>query len=167
MKPRGRQDPRTPVAIRIHARFAGRIRRARLEGATARALSVEKQRGAPASRRAVGAMLKSVDPGLTVYITTDSEIRLLNRKFHATNAVTDVLSFPSNDPDYLGDIVISFERARAQARLANWSIAEEVDLLAVHGVLHLLGYDDVTPQKRARMWKRQQDILGELPAIGE
>jgi ssRNA-specific RNase YbeY (16S rRNA maturation enzyme) len=54
---------------------------------------------------------------LTVYITTDSEIRLLNRKFHATNSATDVLSFPSYDSAYLGDIVIS-RRPRAGRALA-------------------------------------------------
>lgn len=92
---------------------------------------------------------------------------MLNRKFHATNSTTDVLSFPSNELEYLGDIVISYDRARVQARKAKWRIADELDLLVVHGVLHLLGYDDVTPRQRAHMWRRQEKILGKQTAIGK
>ena len=43
-----------------------------------------------------------------------------------------------------------------------WRIADELDLLAVRGILHLLGYDDLTPRRRAKMWKRQQEILGRI-----
>ena len=100
------------------------------------------------------------DVAVTIYITTDAEIRKLNRQFHATDAPTDVLSFPTYIEDYLGDVVISYDRAKAQAHDARWRIADELDLLAVHGVLHLLGFDDVTPRKRAKMWKRQEEILG-------
>lgn len=109
-------------------------------------------------RRAMNMEKLKVD--LTVYITTDSEIRLLNRKFHAMNAPTDVLSFPSYDRTYLGDIVLSYDRARVQARAVGWRIADELDLLALHGLLHLAGYDDAKPRARARMWKRQEEILG-------
>lgn len=96
----------------------------------------------------------------TLYITTDSEIRWLNRKFHSTNSPTDVLSFPSNDRSYFGDIVISYDRARVQARQACWHVTDELELLAVHGLLHLAGYDDAKPRARARMWKKQEEILG-------
>ncbi len=60
---------------------------------------------------------------------------------------------------YLGDVVISYARARVQARAAGWRIADELELLAVHGILHLLGYDDRSPRARKRMWKRQIEIL--------
>lgn len=130
------------IEIRVHKKFSSQVQRARLKRAASRALNAEKHPG-----------------DISIYVATDSEIRLLNRKFHGTNAVTDVLSFPSNDPDYLGDVVASYDRARVQARQAHWRIAEELDLLIVHGVLHLLGYDDLTPRKRARMWKRQEEIL--------
>lgn len=133
------------IEIRVHKKFSARANRARLKRTASRVLKAEKNRG-----------------DVSIYVATDSEIRLLNRKFHATNAVTDVLSFPSNDPDYLGDIVISYERARVQARRAHWNIAEELDLLAAHGVLHLLGYDDLTPRQRTKMWKRQKEILGKV-----
>ncbi len=154
------------VEIRVHAKFSSRVNRARLTRAARRALRAERAR---------------VD--VTIYVTTDAEIRALNRKFHATNATTDVLAFPAGSvprsgaqwrkrgtplrsvPDfkpYIGDVVISYDRARAQARAARWRIADELDLLAVHGILHLLGYDDLAPRKRAQMWQRQEEILGRI-----
>jgi probable rRNA maturation factor len=131
------------IEIRVHRKFSSRVNRALLRRLMRRAMSTEKQR-------------KEV----SVYITTDAEIRLFNRKFHATNAPTDVLSFPSRDLAYLGDIVISYDRARAQARVAGWRIANELSLLAIHGLLHLAGYDDSNPRERVAMWKRQEKILG-------
>ena len=133
------------IEIRVHRKLSSRVNRVRLKRAASRALNAEKERGR-----------------VSIYVAPDSEIRQLNRKFHATDAPTDVLSFPSNDPDYLGDIVISYDRARIQAREAKWRIADELDLLAVHGALHLLGYDDTTPRKRAAMWKQQERILGKV-----
>lgn len=131
------------IEIRALRKFASRVPRARLKRVARRALRAE-----------------NVDTVLTIYITNDSEIRALNRKFHASNAPTDVLSFPAGADDYLGDVVISYERARVQARAAGWPIVNELELLAVHGILHLLGYDDRTPRARKRMWKRQEEILG-------
>lgn len=138
------------VEIRVHASFSSRVNRARLARAARRTLRAER-----------------ADAALTIYVTTDAEIRALNRKFHATNAATDVLSFPmeqgADKPrPYIGDVVLSYERARVQARVARWRIADELDLLAVHGILHLLGYDDLTPRQRAKMWKRQEEILGRV-----
>ncbi len=139
--------------VRVQARFSSRVDRARLTRAARRTLRSEQTRAA-----------------LTVYVTTDAEIRALNVKFHAARNATDVLSFPMEQtPDkrrpYIGDVVISYDRARAQAKAAGWRIADELDLLAVHGILHLLGYDDQTPRPRARMWKRQQEILGRIAGV--
>lgn len=138
------------VEVRVHARFSSSVNRPRLTRAARRTLRLEHARAA-----------------LTIYVTTDAEIRTLNLKFHAVRAATDVLSFPmEQDTDsprpYIGDVVISYDRARAQAKAAGWRIADELDLLAVHGILHLLGHDDLKPRPRARMWKRQQDILGQI-----
>ncbi len=118
------------------------MRPARLRRAVERTLRAEHARAAPA-----------------IYITDDAEMRSLNRRFHATNTSTDVLSFSAAGADYLGDVVISYERAQAQARAAGWRIADELELLAVHGTLHLLGYDDLRPRPRKTMWKRQEEIL--------
>ena len=130
------------VEIRAHPKFSSRIDRLRLKRIVQKTVRGEKT---PAS--------------LTIYITTDAEMHKLNRAFHGTDAPTDVLSFPIDDG---GDIAISYDTAKRQARDAGWRIADEIDLLAVHGILHLLGYDDVTPRKRARMWKRQREILGRV-----
>ena len=138
------------VEVRVQSRFSSRVDRARLKRIARRTLQREQARAA-----------------LTLYVTSDAEIRALNLKFHAAPAATDVLSFPmeqSRDKPrpYIGDVVISYDRARAHAKVAGWRIADELDLLAVHGILHLLGYDDLTPRPRARMWKRQQEILGPI-----
>jgi probable rRNA maturation factor len=97
---------------------------------------------------------------LSIAIVNDREIRRLNKKFHASEATTDVLSFPSDETNYAGDIVISYDTARRNAQRVGWRTREELKLLVVHGVLHLFGYDDTTPRPRARMWKRQAEILG-------
>ncbi len=97
---------------------------------------------------------------LAVVIVGDRSIRSYNRRFHQVDAPTDVLSFPSGEKEYIGDIIISFEMARRNARTAGWRTADELKLLVVHGILHLLGYSDETPRKRSRMWKRQAEILG-------
>ena len=144
------------VDIRVKPRFSSRVARARLTCIARKTLHAEK-----------------VNAALTIYITDDVEIRKLNRAFHGTDAPTDVLAFPLQIEErsmgerlvkrpYIGDIIISYERAHIQARMAGWCIADELDLLAVHGILHLLSYDDRTPRKRAKMWKRQAEILGRV-----
>jgi probable rRNA maturation factor len=62
----------------------------------------------------------------------------------------------------LGDVIISFPRAKAQAAEAGNELSAELQLLVVHGVLHLLGYDDQAPPERARMWRAQQIVLDDL-----
>jgi probable rRNA maturation factor len=74
-------------------------------------------------------------------LTGDGEMRRLQRAYRKKNAVTDVLSFPAAAPHWLGDLAISYDRARAQARARGHTIQEEVSILMLHGVLHLLGMD--------------------------
>ncbi len=104
---------------------------------------------------------------LTIRLTDDAELCALNRQYRATDAPTDVLSFggegyrdgqPSNignAPAYLGDIAISMERCAVQAKRYSHPIEDELALLVIHGVLHLLGYDHHTPARRRRMWQAQ------------
>jgi probable rRNA maturation factor len=94
----------------------------------------------------LGAWLSSVAPAVargavTVAVVSDARIRALNHRYRRRLRVTDVLSFPSGDPGYLGDIVIAAGVARRQARQAGHSIQTELRVLALHGLLHLLGYD--------------------------
>ena len=101
----------------------------------------------PAGVRAPGlaGWLQSVAPGrargtITVAVVPDGRVRELNRRFRRKNSATDVLSFPAGSGD-LGDIVIATGVARRQAKEAGHSLQTELRVLALHGLLHLLGYD--------------------------
>jgi probable rRNA maturation factor len=99
-------------------------------------------------------------------ITGDAELRRLNRDFRGKDYATDVLSFPSEprpsgSGQFLGDIAISLSRARAQAREYQHSLEQEVQILMLHGVLHLLGHDHETDSgAMARAEKRWRIKLG-------
>ena len=98
-------------------------------------------------------------------ITTDAELRRLNREFRGKDRTTDVLSFPAAEvpsgPKRLGDLAISLPRARAQAREFGHAAEQEIQILMLHGVLHLLGMDHETDEGRmARAEKRWRARLG-------
>jgi probable rRNA maturation factor len=108
--------------------------------------------------------------GVTLVITDDEGIRELNRDFLGRDTPTDVLAFSAQEtgegfvtaPEagtYLGDVIVSYPRAVAQAEEYGHSVAEELSLLIVHGVLHLLGYDHATEEEKASMWALQEAIL--------
>ena len=123
-----------------------------------------------AARTALAQQSAPAPSELTLMIAGDGELRTLNREFLGHDRPTDVLSFPSREPDpasgrlYLGDIAISFPRARAGAERGGHLVKAELQLLVVHGVLHLLGHDHAKPAEKARMWAAQAAILGELMA---
>lgn len=110
----------------------------------------------------------SVEAGLTLVLTDDAQLHQLNRDYLGIDAPTDVLAFPAGDTDpdtgqiYLGDVIISVPRAVEQAAEHNHSPAAELLLLAVHGTLHLLGYDHAEETERRRMWAAQDAILAGL-----
>jgi probable rRNA maturation factor len=109
---------------------------------------------------------------LAVVVTDDGVLHELNLRHRGVDAPTDVLAFPNEtcgpfvdapgQARYLGDVVISFHRAQVQAAEAGHDTQVELQLLVVHGVLHLLGYDDVTEEQRARMWAAQTEVLHAL-----
>ena len=78
---------------------------------------------------------------VVIAVVTDRRIRELNRQYRQKNVPTDVLSFPADEPGQLGDIVIAQGVARRQASFARHSLSIEFRVLALHGLLHLLGYD--------------------------
>ena len=78
---------------------------------------------------------------LSLLITDDETIHSLNKQYRQQDKPTDVLSFPSDEAGYLGDVVISSGVAVRQAHAAGHSVAVELRVLALHGLLHLLGYD--------------------------
>lgn len=122
-------------------------------------------------REAAAATLdqEEVDPtaGLSVVLTGNDEIQRLNRDFRGVDKPTDVLSFPADSgvPDmeeYLGDVLISLPVAWQQAAAGHHHPLDELSLLAVHGVLHLLGYDHAEPEEKLEMWNRQNGVLVKL-----
>jgi len=145
------------VDIQTAPRFAGKVDAELLRRITAAALRREGVEG---------------EVALSVVITDDEAVRELNRQFRDVDAPTDVLAFGSGkegdfvtapgEPVYLGDVVISYPLAVAQAEEYGHSIERELALLAVHGVLHLLGYDHVDEAEKTEMWTRQNEILESL-----
>src|SRR3990172_6242652 len=111
---------------------------------------------------------ESLDVDLSIVLTDDTRLHKLNRDFLGIDAPTDVLSFPASETDpetgapYLGDILISVPRAQAQAEAAGHALEAEVQLLVVHGVLHLLRHDHAQAEDKARMWEAQAEILAGL-----
>ena len=120
--------------------------------------------------RAALAVLQAaeVQGDASIVLTDDEQLKALNTQYLDVQAPTDVLSFPSGeiDPDsqelYLGDVIISLPRAALQAAAGGHSLEDELSLLAVHGMLHLLGYDHAEDDKKALMWSKQADILARL-----
>jgi len=115
---------------------------------------------------------QSTDGDLTIVLTDDAQLRELNRDYLDIDAPTDVLSFPASETDpetarrYLGDILVSVQRAEEQARAAGHALEAEVQLLVVHGTLHLLGYDHAEADDKARMWKAQAEVLERIGLSG-
>jgi probable rRNA maturation factor len=115
----------------------------------------------------------SLDSDLTIVLTDNERIQGLNRDYLGIDTPTDVLSFPASETDgsqidpetgspYLGDILISLPYAAKSAARAGHPFEAEVQLLVVHGVLHLLGHDHAKVREKARMWKAQAEILESL-----
>jgi probable rRNA maturation factor len=110
----------------------------------------------------------SLDSELSIILTNDARLHELNLNYLGVDAPTDVLSFPASETDpetgarYLGDILISMPRAQEQANTAGHPLESEVQLLVVHGVLHLLGHDHAEAEEKSRMWKAQAEILASL-----
>jgi probable rRNA maturation factor len=108
------------------------------------------------------------DADMTIVLTDDEQLQELNRDYLGIDAPTDVLSFPAAEADpetgvpYLGDILISIPRARQQAESAGHSVEAEVQLLVVHGTLHLLGHDHAEAEEKTRMWKAQAEVMSKL-----
>jgi probable rRNA maturation factor len=135
----------------------------------------QRQRRVPVSlarlRRAVDRALAAVGrPAgvVEVRVVADAEIRGLNLAWRGIRRRTDVLAFPLETPGaatpLVGQIVISADAAARQARRLRVPLALELDLLATHGTLHLVGWDDRDPVEADLMHRRERDILRHAPA---
>jgi probable rRNA maturation factor len=107
---------------------------------------------------------------ISLILTSDQELEGLNAAYRKINAPTDVLSFLADEIDpesgirYLGDIVISLDQVKKQSEELGDSEKNILILLAIHGLLHLLGYDHDTNLEKDKMWKEQSKYLAEFKA---
>jgi probable rRNA maturation factor len=130
----------------------------------------------------VGAWLRRAAPGraagtMGLVLASDSAVRRLNRRFAGADRATDVLSFPSDargparvarPGSYLGDVVVATGVSRRQARAAGHGWATELRILALHGLLHLLGYDHATDRgEMARLERALRRRAGVAEALIE
>ncbi len=120
------------------------------------------------------ASIENIEPETEVSVTfvTNEAIQDINREYRGKDQPTDVISFALEEqgegeievtfegmPRILGDIIISTDRAKEQAEEYNHSFERELGFLAVHGFLHLLGYDHMEPEDEKVMFAKQDDIL--------
>lgn len=147
------------IDIQIDPQFESRADAALLERAVAAVLEAEGRR---------------TPLEVSVLITDDAELHRLNREYRGIDAPTDVLSFaadaddgpmfaqPPGMPRYLGDLAISYERVLAQAAEYGHSQARELAFLAVHGTLHLLGYDHERGSEDAAVMRGREEAIMQI-----
>jgi len=110
----------------------------------------------------------SQDTEVSILLADDESISILNGQYRGIEGPTDVLSFSQHEGEdefaaeqgLLGDVVISVETAMRQAAERGAQLDSEIDLLLVHGLLHLLGYDHAEPEQEKAMFARQAELLG-------
>jgi probable rRNA maturation factor len=103
---------------------------------------------------------------LSIALVSDREMRALNRRWRGKDRPTDVLSFPLLEADALGDVVISLDTARRQARAGGWPLATELRRLLAHGILHCRGYDHEEPSDARKMAAAERRLLGARGMVG-
>ena len=141
----GRADATGPRAVGVPRN--GRLRVDVVATSVPRGLS---RRSHSAAKAGLGRWLAEVAPArarghVTVALVSDAEVRALNLRYRRKDSPTDVLSFPYDEPDGpVGDVIISIDRALAQAAERGHSLQRELELLALHGALHVCGYDHET-----------------------
>lgn len=102
---------------------------------------------------------------LSITFCNNDRIQELNHNYRGINRPTDVLSFPMDDEELLGDIIISIPKAEDQAREYGHSFERELFFLSLHGFLHLLGYDHETPEEEKVMIAKQELVLSEMGIV--
>lgn len=143
---------------------AARVSRSRSRRHAPRlAVAVVDGRGRPAVAPGLARWLVRVAPArlsgeVTVALVSDRRVRALNATYRGVDSTTDVLSFPSDTPGWLGDVVIASGVAARQARTAGHSLATELRVLALHGLLHLAGYDHERADDRGRMARAERRL---------
>jgi probable rRNA maturation factor len=157
----GSPDHLTNIAIQVAPRFRAKVDEGSLRRVAAEVLSQEGI---------------EEETELSLIIIGDEAICELNRRFRGVDAPTDVLAFGTGadehfvtapeSPPYWGDVVISYQRALAQAEELGHSVAEELELLVIHGILHLLGYDHQEETDTRIMREREERIWSGGQMVG-
>ena len=124
---------------------------------------IDKKKVIECVDRALNAMGEK-DAELSLMLVNDMYIRNLNWKYRRSDSATDVLAFPMRDSrglsgSVLGDVVISAETAQREAKKRKKDFQEELDLYLIHGILHLLGYNDEKPRARKKMQDKQKELV--------
>ena len=123
-------------------------------------IAVKVQGGAYAASVLRAAARRWVREDVSIALVSDRESRSLNRRWRGKDRPTDVLSFPLQEPGALGEVVISIDTARRQAREGGWSHAIELRRLLAHGILHCRGYGHDAPAEARRMAAAERRLLG-------
>ncbi|WP_258877723.1 rRNA maturation RNase YbeY [Candidatus Xianfuyuplasma coldseepsis] len=110
-------------------------------------------------------MLKKESYSITIILVDDEEITALNSQYRDKSQPTDVLTFPDGYMHHLGDVFISMETCERQAIIYEHSLERELGFLAVHGLLHTLGYDHHTPEEETEMFQLQEQILQQANVV--
>ena len=147
---------KTPTTLKIDVLVESNLWRRRAQAAAAARRAVTKAANALSTPRSE----------LAIVLTDDSTIRLLNRDWRGVDSPTNVLSFPAGHAGgalpFIGDIVLAYETVAAEAAAERKPLAHHVAHLAVHGFLHLLGYDHVRKKDAEAMEAVERDILQRL-----
>jgi len=127
---------------------------------------IDKDKIKNCADRVLNAMGES-EAELSLVLVNDMYIRNLNWKYRRKDSATDVLAFPMRDSRrlsgvILGDVVISVETAAKEAKKRKKDLQDELDLYFVHGILHLLGYDDEKPRARKKMKDKEKELMENL-----
>jgi probable rRNA maturation factor len=151
------EEPEEQVTIQVDEAYAQDVDRADLAAAITATLAAEGH----------------AEDRVTLVVTSDEAVAQLNLEYRGLEEPTDVLSFPAQTetpgfvaaPEmagYLGDIIVALPYTQRQAAEIDRPLRDELRLLAVHGTLHLLGYDHGTPAEEAVMWAQQDAVLARL-----
>ena len=139
------------------------------EGGQRLRVSLSDEWGRPVRDASLARWLSTAAPvrtpsAVAVALVSDRRVRALNKQYRGKDYATDVLSFPAQESAFLGDIVIARGIARRQARAAGHSESTELRILALHGLLHLLGYDHEHDDGRMRRMESRLRRRSGLPA---
>lgn len=123
-----------------------------------RSVPAALRRAAAAAARAAGPLRGPVD----VHLVSDRQIRRVNRERLGHDRATDVCTFPMEEEFLWGELVVSLDTARREARERGLPLARELALYVIHGVLHLRGLDDRSPAQRAAMREAEAAALARM-----